>query len=127
MNRTEIASVVGHRIREAREEERYSRPRLSEETGASPSAIGRWEKGENLVPIDQLMVLSSVLDRPLSYFLCDLSPELQMASDLTGAGDWMPVVETDRSEKAVRLRDLAERAFDCEIFVAISPGKRPPQ
>lgn len=60
---------VGNRIRSAREDMRLSQRDVAERLGLSHVGYGDIERGKNQVGLEYLFKLSSILSKPLTYFL----------------------------------------------------------
>lgn len=114
-----VKSKIADRIRTARGNRGMSKAELARKTKVSNSAIGRWEDEENLPPLNQIMKVADALGYSLAWFLQDFDPKIEVAQNLSEG--IFPVEEAgDRSEMAVRLRDLVEAAGNVQILVSLS-------
>lgn len=121
-SKEEISSAIAKRLKEARKEERLSQEALAKKVNVSNSSILRWENEKAMIPVDCLLRISAALNRPISYFLQDVSEEMKVSAGLSE--QWLSVLENgDRSEMGVRLKDLVEKAPSCEIYVGLTSPK----
>jgi Helix-turn-helix. len=95
-----------------------SKAELSRRTGAANSTITRWEEETNLPPLHQIMKVGEILDYSLAWFLQDLDAEIRTGTNLSEK--IFPTEETDRAEKAVRLKDLVQAAPSVQILVSVA-------
>ena len=131
MNKESVIKHVSKRIKEARDEKRgMPQAELARRIDGSSSAVLRYEKGENEIPLHRLMQVAEALDIDLSFFLQDLSSSIRYdknAEQTSHTQKWIPAQENgDWAEMAVRLRDLVEAAPRCQIFVSVSDTGTPP-
>lgn len=61
--------MIGALIRQVREERGLSLAQLAERTDLDPAVLNQYELGEWAMPMNELSVVASVLERNLSYFL----------------------------------------------------------
>ncbi|MCU0476655.1 MAG: transcriptional regulator [Anaerolineae bacterium] len=61
--------MIGALMRQAREERGLSLSQVAERAGLDPAALNQYELGEWGMPMHELSVVASVLERNLSYFL----------------------------------------------------------
>lgn len=59
------------KIKLARKEKRLSQKELAKKIGVSESTISKWEKGKHEPKIEQVQLMSDILDKPLAYFFSD--------------------------------------------------------
>ena len=63
---SEIAKVIGQRIRNYRTQKGFSQEKLAELSGCHPTYIGQLERGEKNATLESIERISSALDIPLS-------------------------------------------------------------
>lgn len=64
---------LGLKIQSAREEKGMSQEQLAHALGCSQSALSNYEKGKRRLYLNQLEKLSEVLDKPIDYFVENLT------------------------------------------------------
>ena len=69
MSQTNIAILVGLRLRSAREDAGITQGELADALGLSKSQISHFESGRNLLTLEHLKKLPKILNRPVNYFL----------------------------------------------------------
>ncbi len=75
--------IVGRRLREAREAQRYSQTELGRVIGMTGVGYGHYERGQRKIPLPELQKLAEFLGRPVSWFLGqELTPEQESAAAL---------------------------------------------
>jgi transcriptional regulator with XRE-family HTH domain len=121
MDRKQVKHLIAARLRSARKDANLSQGQLAEKIGASASSVLRWENEKSQIPIDQLFQVSRALGLGVSYFLQDLSDAQRASAQVEG--EWLPIKEQgDRSEMAVRLKDLVEQSPNCNIYIQPFPS-----
>jgi transcriptional regulator with XRE-family HTH domain len=60
--------IVGKQIKKARRAKTLSQKQLAEKVGISRMMISRYEVGSSEVPIERLQKISTILDKPVSFF-----------------------------------------------------------
>lgn len=65
----DIYSLIGTRIRQAREQRGMSQADLAARIHVAPQTIGRYEEGERRPDLKVLVEISRVLGKPLAFFL----------------------------------------------------------
>ena len=98
----EALGGLGGRLREARQQKRLSLQALSDRAGVSAAAIHRIEQGNMMPTITTLMKIAAALNRPVSYFVNERSPDDPVV--LTRAGKGGPVYT---SKSGLALRNLS--------------------
>ena len=63
---SEIAKIIGQRIRNYRTQKGFSQEKLAELSGCHPTYIGQLERGEKNATLESVERISSALDIPLS-------------------------------------------------------------
>lgn len=62
----ETKNVIAQNIRKYRKERKMTQKDLAEKIGVSISAVSNWEKGNNVMTIDNLFDVCNALDVPIS-------------------------------------------------------------
>ncbi|KAA2237128.1 helix-turn-helix transcriptional regulator [Salinarimonas soli] len=62
---------MGMRLREARLQAGLSQEKLGEALGVTFQQIQKYERGTNRIPSGRLKIISTTMNRPLSYFFGD--------------------------------------------------------
>lgn len=65
----DYTNTIADRLKEARKEKRFSQEDMGRLLKLSHVSYGAYERGEALPSINTLMELSTVLEKPLFYFL----------------------------------------------------------
>jgi transcriptional regulator with XRE-family HTH domain len=73
--RSEIDTVVGRRLREARLLAGLSQGRLGARIGVTFQAVQKYESGENRLSASRLLAVAEFLKQPISFFFGDLSDD----------------------------------------------------
>jgi len=73
---------IGNRILQLRKNENMTQVELSEMLGISHQAVSKWENGESLPDIEQLLRLSKLFDRSIEQLLLGYSDELSINSNI---------------------------------------------
>lgn len=76
MNTEVLYLVIGQAIREAREAQHSTQEDLAAAVGVQRTSIVNIEAGNQRVQIDTLYRVAIYLDKPLSYFLPEPTPDL---------------------------------------------------
>lgn len=63
---SEIAKIIGQRIRNYRTEKRLNQEKLAEMSGCHPTYIGQIERGEKNATIESIEKIACAMDVPLS-------------------------------------------------------------
>lgn len=63
---SEIAKIIGKRIRNYRTAKKLSQEKLAELAGCHPTYIGQLERGEKNATLESILKIASALDVPLS-------------------------------------------------------------
>lgn len=66
----DVNRVLGQRIRAARLKQ-FTQQELGRLLGVSKTTVSKWESGTRQPTIDRLLLLSKVLNRPITYFIPD--------------------------------------------------------
>lgn len=79
-----VNDMVGHRLKQAREDAGLTQQELCEILDISRTSITQYENGKYAIPLEILLKFPNILNRPIAYFLgldfktlADLSPETQ--------------------------------------------------
>lgn len=78
MNRDEIAKRVGQAIKNNRTRLGLTLNAYSNLTGAKPSTIGSWERGERLIPIDELIHLADRVGETPTALLAEVFTQFEV-------------------------------------------------
>lgn len=73
------AKELGAKIQLAREEHNMSQEELAQAIGCSQSALSNYEKGKRHIYLKQLEKLSTILNKPLDYFVDSMGGEASKA------------------------------------------------
>lgn len=73
---------IGNRILLLRKNANMTQVELSELLGISHQAVSKWENGESLPDIEQLLRLSKLFDRSIEQLLLECSDDLSFKSDI---------------------------------------------
>ena len=65
--------TIGEKLREARKAAGLSQEEFAQKAGVSRSAVAKWESGRGLPDIENLKVISSLLDISIDYLLADVT------------------------------------------------------
>ena len=87
---------IGNRIRKQRKEAGYTQGKLAQQLYLSEDSrqtIGKWEKGEVLPDMEQLLLMCDLFNCELGYLLCEYDCKTRNTTDITEI--------TGLSEKAV--------------------------
>lgn len=60
---------IGAKLKEAREEKGISQEELAKMLGLSKVGYGALERGKNLIGLQYLIMLTHILDKPITFFL----------------------------------------------------------
>src|SRR5215472_15947281 len=71
--RSEVDTLVGQRLREARLLAGFSQGQLGARIGVTFQAVQKYESGENRLSASRLLAVAEFLRQPLSFFFGDLS------------------------------------------------------
>ena len=71
--RSQVDTLVGRRLREARLLEGLSQGQLGARIGVTFQAVQKYESGENRLSASRLLAVADLLRRPMSFFFGDLS------------------------------------------------------
>lgn len=63
---SEIAKIIGQRVRNYRTEKGFSQEKLAEMSGCHPTYIGQVERGEKNATLESIDKIASAMDLPLS-------------------------------------------------------------
>ena len=63
---SDIAKVIGQRIRNYRYQQQWSQERLAEQSGCHPTYIGQIERGEKNATLESVEKIASALSVPMS-------------------------------------------------------------
>jgi transcriptional regulator with XRE-family HTH domain len=74
-------TLLGKRIREARQEKHLSQQQLASAVGVSDKTISAYEVGRVDPPLDTLEKLSTATSRPIGYFLGDVHSNIEARLD----------------------------------------------
>lgn len=66
---SEIAKIIGQRVRNYRTEKGLSQEKLAEMSGCHPTYIGQVERGEKNATLESIEKIASAMDVPLSKLL----------------------------------------------------------
>ncbi len=69
----DIHSIIGIKIKNRRKELGLSGTNLANKLNLSQQQISRYENGVNKIPINHLMDIAAVLNRPIEWFFQDYS------------------------------------------------------
>ncbi|MDD6207297.1 MAG: helix-turn-helix transcriptional regulator [Clostridiales bacterium] len=93
--------TLGEKLKEARKQASLSQEQLSEKLGVSRSAVAKWETDKGLPDVDNLKVLSKLLNVSVDYLLDDgeLMDELVMREpyNLSEYGKGSKFLKKDRA------------------------------
>ncbi|MBE6879391.1 MAG: helix-turn-helix transcriptional regulator [Ruminococcaceae bacterium] len=79
---SDIARVVGQRIRNYRTKKKLSQERLAELCGCHPTYIGQLERGEKNATIESVEKITNALDIPLSKLFEKLGGQEDSGKDI---------------------------------------------
>ena len=74
-----LNKLVGEKIKIARKIAKLTQTKLAIKLNVSFQQIGKYEKGQNRIPIVNLIRISKFLNKPLDYFL-DINKETMIQS-----------------------------------------------
>jgi len=77
--RSEVDTLVGQRLREARLLGGLSQGQLGARIGVTFQAVQKYESGENRLSASRLLAVADLLRQPISFFFGDLSESGQTA------------------------------------------------
>jgi transcriptional regulator with XRE-family HTH domain len=77
-----LASEIGSRLKQAREEARLSQLQVGVSLGVSDKTISGYEAGRISPPIDKLMALADLFKKPITFFLGADPKEYKVTSRL---------------------------------------------
>ena len=108
-NDEEILVLIGERIRQRRKDFKMTQNQLAEKMGLDRSAISKWEKGTQAIPVYELHRLCQVLSCDVGYLFGDYDTPRKAISDLAAL-----TCLSDRA--ASRLLQFAKPMYAPELF-----------
>jgi transcriptional regulator with XRE-family HTH domain len=105
-----IATKVGHKIKQARTEAGLTLRELGQLISVSHIAISEWERGIVRIYLESLVRIARALHKPLAYFLADLEQELLGARSLDTATLQIERDITDPMDNEIRAMLLLQSA-----------------
>ena len=108
MDRIQLRSILGDKIREARKNKSMTQEQLAEELGYGKQTISNWELGKSEVPDDMIEKLNGILETKLSKkAFTDLEEKKMRGSNIKS------IEEVDRFEDYLKLFDeITGMVFD---------------
>ena len=96
---------IAGRIRLAREEAGLTQEQAAERLGLSGSGYNQWETGKRRVGVGELIRLSRVLARPVTYFIGEGDPD----PDDVFLYEWNNLTDDDKETVRAIVRALREK------------------
>lgn len=96
--------TLGEKLKEVRKENGLSQEQLSEKLGVSRSAVAKWETDKGIPDIDNLKVISQLLNVSIDYLINDDS-----------TSDEASMHESNSEEKQFDPSEYAGRCYDIEL------------
>ena len=66
-----MATSIGSRIRQAREDAGFTAEQLAPQIGVTMGTLLRWERDEYAISVKNISRIAELTGRPLSYFVSD--------------------------------------------------------
>jgi len=82
IDKTNIAKILGKKIKQAREEARMSQLQLAVFLGLSDKTISGYETGRIEIPVKHLIQMGEIFKKPISYFIGADPREYKLTSRL---------------------------------------------
>jgi len=82
IDKTNIAKILGKKIKQAREESRMSQLQLAVLLGLSDKTISGYETGRIEIPVKHLIQMGEIFKKPISYFIGADPREYKLTSRL---------------------------------------------
>jgi len=82
IDKTNIAKILGKKIKQAREESRMSQLQLAVLLGLSDKTISGYETGRIEIPVKHLIQMCEIFKKPISYFIGADPREYKLTSRL---------------------------------------------
>lgn len=114
MPATNLATVVGRRLREARDRATLTQAALAEEVGIEPDTVSRMERGTRIPSLPMLARLARALDTTVSALT---ETDEERADAATVPRRLLPIVDRLRDQPP-EIVDIAER-----LLGALTSGK----
>ncbi len=102
---------LGARVRFARIEKRISQGALGEQLGISFQQVQKYELGKDRISASQLMNIARILEKDISFFFEDITPEGETSGD-DRAGRHRRPPEALARQRDLRRQDHPHPAFD---------------
>ncbi len=101
---SEIAKLIGHRIRNYRLQHGWSQEKLAERSGCHPTYIGQLERGEKNATLEVVEKIAAALNVPLSKLFEKLGDKENAGSDIPLACyDFLLAKSKEEQEQLYRL------------------------
>jgi transcriptional regulator with XRE-family HTH domain len=117
----ERITAIGPKVRELRRQKNFSLQQLADRSGVSVAAIHKIERNGMVPTVATLMRLASALNRPMSYFVEDDTPEPKPAI-LIGPDERKPVFTSKSGIKLSNISGPYGRFFMHGAAAVIEPG-----
>lgn len=110
--------TLGEKLKEARKQAGLSQEQLSEKLGISRSAVAKWEVDKGIPDVDNLKILSQLLDLSIDYLLDN-------GEDLGKSVIKEPIelVKYKGSRKAKKDKIVREKYPDAKIYTLLAKTK----
>jgi transcriptional regulator with XRE-family HTH domain len=106
---------LGAKIQIAREERNMSQEELAQAIGCSQSALSNYEKGKRHIYLEQLEKLSSVLNKPLDYFVDSIGGQNRVKENDDNKADNNKEYNQEHNKRFIQLindiYELSEESF----------------
>jgi len=108
IDKTNIAKILGKKIKQAREEARMSQLQLAVLLGLSDKTISGYETGRIEIPVKHLIQMGEIFKKPISYFIGSDPREYKLTSRLRAVEISMREIRKQLNEIKLLCQNLTQ-------------------